>query len=207
MCRLRPRASSSATVVGARETAREARARDPEDLRLARRGEMPLLERDLLVGRSRLAVEDERRIVGRIHRGDRQRRAQRRVRADEARVDAEALERIAHVRCRTSSSPTAVTTALLRPRRAAATATFVGLPPIDFANVRASASDAPVLLRVEVDAQLARSSGPRARSSDPRRRSSSCVSASSSAPPAISRTSCSRVDLALRVVADAPGRG
>ena len=36
------------------------------------------------------------------------------------------------------------------------------------------------------------------------RRSSSCSSSSSSAPPAICRTSSSRVDLALRVVADHP---
>ena len=41
------------------------------------------------------------------------------------------------------SSPTAVMTAARRPSRAAATATFVGLPPIDFANVSTSAKPTP----------------------------------------------------------------
>src|SRR5439155_2055299 len=42
------------------------------------------------------------------------------------------------------SRPTFVITAARRPSRAAATATFVGLPPRDFANVRTSASVTPI---------------------------------------------------------------
>src|SRR5207253_3279415 len=42
------------------------------------------------------------------------------------------------------SSPTFVMTAARRPRRAAATATLVGLPPRDFANVRTSANVTPI---------------------------------------------------------------
>ena len=43
-------------------------------------------------------------------------------------------------------------TAARRPRRAAATATFVGLPPTDFANVSTSANPHALLAGVEVDA-------------------------------------------------------
>src|SRR5438876_646432 len=42
------------------------------------------------------------------------------------------------------SSPTFVMTAARRPRRAAATATLVGLPPRDFANVRTSINVTPI---------------------------------------------------------------
>ena len=42
------------------------------------------------------------------------------------------------------SSPTFVITAARAPSRAAATATFVGLPPSDLANVRTSASGTPI---------------------------------------------------------------
>ncbi len=42
------------------------------------------------------------------------------------------------------SSPTLVITALRSPSRAAATATFVALPPSDLANVSTSASDTPI---------------------------------------------------------------
>ena len=52
------------------------------------------------------------------------------------------------------SSPTFVITAARAPSRAAATATFVGLPPSDLANVDLGQRDAD-LLRVEVDADAA----------------------------------------------------
>ena len=50
------------------------------------------------------------------------------------------------------SSPTFVRTAVRRPRRAAATATFVGLPPTDLRNRRDSTNPACELLPVEVHA-------------------------------------------------------
>ena len=50
------------------------------------------------IGRLRCPVEEKLRVLGRIHRRERERRAQPGVGADEARVDAEARERLAHVR-------------------------------------------------------------------------------------------------------------
>src|SRR5262249_29571219 len=75
------------------ESSRQAGAGDPEELGGSGGLEMTLLQRDLLVGCRRLAVEDECRILGRVHGRDRERGMEGRMSVDEARVYAEARER------------------------------------------------------------------------------------------------------------------
>ena len=65
----------------------------PEHARLADRVEVELVRRHGHVGRLRLAVEQQREVVGREDLAEHDRRAQRRVRADERVVDAEAAQR------------------------------------------------------------------------------------------------------------------
>ena len=70
----------------------------PEHLRGPDRVEVQLARLDRHVRRRRLAVEQQREVVRRVDLAEHHRRAQRRVRADPAVVDAEAAQRAAHVR-------------------------------------------------------------------------------------------------------------
>ena len=79
----------------------EAGAGHPQDPGVADRVEVQLLDRDLQVRRLRLAVEEQREVVGRVDLAERQRRAQRGVDADEAVVDAELAQRARGSRRRT----------------------------------------------------------------------------------------------------------
>src|SRR5581483_8873206 len=164
-----------------RHPRRQRGRRDPEDGRLPRRLQVTLLELDLLVRGGGLAVEEEGRVVRRVHRRERERRPVLRMRADEGGVDAEAGERAADVLAEAlladgGDHGRAVAEPGRRDRD-------VGRAPAD-------------LLGVEIDADAAdrQELEPAHVWTTP---SSSCVSASSSAPPAISRTSCSRVTSAL----------
>ena len=77
---------------------RQAGAGGPEHARGADRVVVELVGGDRHVGRRRLPVEEQREVVGREDLAEHDRRAQRRVGADPPRVDAEALERLAHER-------------------------------------------------------------------------------------------------------------
>ena len=113
-----------------------------------------VVEREVQVGRLGLPVEDDLRVVGRV-------RARRRPAASAAsgsvptkRVSTRERSRPApSARSRrTASSPTLVSTAARWPRRAAATATLVAVPPDRLAERADFPERDPQLLGVEIDA-------------------------------------------------------
>jgi hypothetical protein len=127
----------------------------PEHARGADRVEVELVGREREVGRRRLAVEEQREVVGRVDLAEREWGAQRRVRGDEARVDPEALEVAAQV------APERVVPDLRDHRRA-----LDAEPRGGHRDVRRAAADRlgervhvlephADLLRVEVDADAA----------------------------------------------------
>jgi hypothetical protein len=102
-----------------------------------------LLRRDVEVGCLRLATEEERETVGRMELAEDDGCPQHRIRAHPPRVDAEALQRPAHVR------PKGIVADLGDDRRPMAETRYRdrdvgGLPPSDFAKVRTSASVTPI---------------------------------------------------------------
>ena len=91
-----PRARPASPSGSARPTGRCRSSRRCRASRIAARSRSST--RRAHVRRLRLAVEEQREVVGREDLAEDDRRAQRRVGADPARVDAEVLERLAHVR-------------------------------------------------------------------------------------------------------------
>ena len=148
----RSRSPISASAVLARGLGRERRRADPEDRRRAHGRAIDRGELDLHVGRRRLAVEEQLRLLRRVHGRERERRPQRRVRADEAHVDAEALGSAPRTYSPNGSSPTAVTTrrATAEPRRGDGD---VRRAAADRLRERLDAGEADTLLAgVEIDA-------------------------------------------------------
>jgi hypothetical protein len=95
-CRIGTRAQGSERRVAARLRG-EPGAGGPQHARGADRVEVELVDSERHVRRGRLAIEEDREIVGRMDLAEHDRRAKCRVHADVSRVDAEALEGLAHV--------------------------------------------------------------------------------------------------------------
>ena len=146
------RASSAASVAAAARLRRQPGARRPEHPRCADRVEVELVDRDRHVRRRRLAVEEQREVVGRVDLAEDDRRAQRRVRADPARIDAEPLERAAHVRAERVVADLRDDRARARPGALQRRRRSSRSPPRNLANVVTSRQPDVELLRVEVDA-------------------------------------------------------
>ncbi len=75
----------------------EPRPRRPEERGIGDGGTRQLFGRERHVRRRGLAVKEQREAIGRVDLAEHQRRAQRGMSADEGRVDAETVQRLAHV--------------------------------------------------------------------------------------------------------------
>ena len=187
-------------------------AADPQDADVGDGLAGDLAGSQLEVGHRRLAAEVQLRVLGRVEHGEGQRGHAVGLDSDEPHVDAEVAQLLQRRRSPNGSAPTLVYRAARRPRRAAAIATLVGLPPTAFENVSASLPARAELPAVEVDADppdreqfelrhrrryavsltsAASSLATSASSGSAASPCSSWLSCSSSAPPAISEVSCS----------------